>query len=128
MHTYSGIELTDCPGTYTIHRLHPDRKIPVISHGFHNITRTGDEISVVCLEEIDIRSEKRSSGWKCLRVSGTLDLGLTGILHDITRPLKKAGISVFVISTFDTDYLLVPGKSYTESIRILSKEFRVLSG
>lgn len=123
MRTNPGIKLETCPGTYTIHRLQPDQEIPEISHGFHCIVSAADEISVVCLDEIEIPSGKKNSGWKCLRVAGTLDLDLTGILHDITAPLKSAGISVFAISTYNTDYLLVPGKHYSRAIEVLSGKY-----
>ena len=75
---------------------------PVVS-----ITRTPDELSVVCPAAHvpdDIRAERDWRGW---RVAGTLDFAMVGVLASIAAPLAAAGISIFVVSTFDTDYLLV---------------------
>ena len=105
------ISLIPVPGTYTIHHLQTGQQIPSVEKGFHSVTVTDEEISVVCLEEIEIESEQRSPGWKCIKVAGPLELNLIGIIHDLTRPLKEAGISVFAISTYDTDYLLMPQDS-----------------
>jgi hypothetical protein len=75
---------------------------------FLSLTRTHDEVSVVCPAHVpppDVRT--RSDGWRCLRVDGPLDLALTGILLRLLRPLAAAGCAVFTVSTYDTDYLLV---------------------
>lgn len=74
---------------------------------FWSATRTGDELSVVCREEVSLDSRAVSTGWACLRVVGPLDFGLTGVLAGIAAPLAEADISIFTISTFDTDYILV---------------------
>jgi hypothetical protein len=60
------------------------------------------------------------SGWKCLKVVGPLDLSLTGILVSLLGPLVRAGISVFALSAFDTDYLLVKTEDLASTARILS--------
>ena len=120
------LELLPLKGSFTIHRLHPDREIPGIITGFHSVTRTNDDISIVCLDEVEIDSEERSPGWKCLKVSGPLELDLVGILHDLSKPLKEAGISIFSISTYTTDYLLVPGSSYERAIEVLSTEYKIM--
>ena len=117
------LSLIPVQGTYTIHRLQPSQEIPLISKGFHSVTVTDEEVSVVCLEDIKIDSEQSSPAWKCIKVAGPLDVNLVGILHDLTKPLKEAGISVFVISTYDTDYLLVPEKSYDDAIQVLSDQY-----
>jgi len=78
-----------------------------IAGPFYSITRTTEELSVVCPELAipdEIVSEK---GWRCLKIHGPLDFSLIGILSSLTIPLTKAGISIFAISTYDTDYLLV---------------------
>jgi len=121
------LELIPLPGTYTIHRLHPVQALPELGEGFHSVTNTGEEVSVVCLENICIHSEKSSTGWKCIRVAGPLDLDLSGILHDLIRPLKMERISIFAISTYNTDYLLIPGKSYHRAIELLSATYQIKS-
>ncbi|MFC2098262.1 ACT domain-containing protein [Bacteroidota bacterium] len=117
------ISLIPVQGTYTIHRLKAEQEIPVIGEGFFSVTVTDEEVSVVCLEDIEIDSEQSSPSWKCIKVAGPLELNLVGVLHDLTKPLKEAGISVFAISTYDTDYLLVPERSYNETIQALSDQY-----
>ena len=69
--------------------------------------KTENELSLVCSEVIEVQSLQSSKGWKCIKVAGPLDFNLTGILTGISDILAKANISIFAISTFDTDYLLV---------------------
>lgn len=69
--------------------------------------RSHEELSIVCREDVvplDVRQEK---GWRAFMVEGPLDFGLTGVLAAIAGPLAVAGISIFAISTFHTDYVLV---------------------
>jgi hypothetical protein len=71
------------------------------------MTRTPDELSVVTDEAAvpaDVRAEP---GWRAIQVAEQLDFGLTGILASLAYPLARSGISLFAVSTFDTDYLLV---------------------
>lgn len=93
---------------YGVCRLSPDAPIPSWANGdFVSVTRSNDELSVVCIEEkipLQIKCEK---GWRVLKVMGPLDFSLTGILSSIVKPLADADISIFAISTFDTDYVLV---------------------
>lgn len=74
------------------------------------VVRTRDELSIVCRSDAvpgDIDDVQR--GFRGLAVVGTLDFGLTGVIAGLTRPLADAGIPIFSISTFDTDYMLVRG-------------------
>lgn len=72
-----------------------------------SVTRTGDELSIVCESRFVPADVRHSSGWRMLQVDGPLDFNLTGILHRITAPMAAARISLFAVSTFDTDYVLV---------------------
>jgi hypothetical protein len=74
---------------------------------FASITRTDAELSVVCPEAAVPMGVPCEPGWRCLRVAGTLNLALVGVLSALLEPLVRAGIGVFVVSTFDTDYLFV---------------------
>jgi hypothetical protein len=96
-------------GEFTIHRLAPGSEIPpqVFESDFYTLSKTPAEISIVCRSEVEIASEKSSSGWACLKVLGPLDFSLTGILAGIAGVLAKADVSIFAISTYDTDYILV---------------------
>jgi hypothetical protein len=88
--------------------------------GFYSLTRTADEISIVCEEQQMPENAKSEKGWRALRVIGVLDFALTGILARLTAPLANAGISIFALSTFDTDYLLVKQEKLAEAIAVLS--------
>lgn len=100
------IELLHVPGEYYVSRLDSRAEVPE-SNGelFWSVTRTGDEVSVVSARALpDARVE---GPWVIFRVAGTLDFTLTGVLHRLVGPLAEADISIFAISTFDTDYILV---------------------
>ena len=86
---------------------------------FFSVTRTHEELSVVCPEASvpeGVRSEK---GWRALRVSGVLDFSLVGVLASLTAPLAEAGVALFALSTFDTDYLLVKEHDLGKAIEAL---------
>src|SRR4051812_18016096 len=74
---------------------------------FVSVTRTRDELSVVAAEADVPEGVQAERGWRALRVAGTLDFGLVGVLASLCVPLAGAGVPVFAVSTFDTDYLLV---------------------
>ena len=74
---------------------------------FYSLSNSQEELSLVCPEQILIQSENSSPNWKCLKVAGPLDLNLTGILAGLSDTLAKAKISIFAISTFETDYVLI---------------------
>jgi hypothetical protein len=75
--------------------------------GFFSVTRTGEELSVVCREVLVPEGIRAERGWRAIRVAGVLDLSEVGVLASLVVPLAGAGISLFALSTFDTDYLLV---------------------
>jgi hypothetical protein len=89
---------------------------------FFSLTRTDEELSVVCPEELVPREVKKEGGWRVLKVEGPLDFSLTGLLASLTAPLAREGISVFVLSTFDTDYLLVKEEKLEKAIQALREE------
>lgn len=100
------LELRHIPGEYYVNRLDAGAEIPEPNDEFFwSVTRTGEEVSVVSARALpDARVE---GPWVLIRIVGTLDFTLTGVLHRLLGPLADAGISVFAISTFDTDYVLV---------------------
>ena len=116
------LTLTVLAEAFAVSRL--DKRTPVptwaCSGAWWSVTRTDDELSIVC-PEAQVPTEVVSNrGWKCLRVSGPLDLALSGVLASLLEPLTQARISVFSISTFDTDYLLVKSENLAATARILS--------
>jgi putative acetyltransferase len=72
-----------------------------------SITRAPDELSVVCRQEAVPEGVVCERGWRCLRVAGAMPFTLVGVLASLAAPVAKAGVGVFAVSTFDTDYLLV---------------------
>lgn len=92
--------------------------------GFVFVGKTDSEISLICPSD---RAPKdalsREEGWRALRVVGTLDFSLVGILAGITAVLAARGISVFALSTFDTDYILVKNERLAEAIEALGNEY-----
>ena len=117
------LDLTVLPGVYTICRLPADAPVPewAMKGDFYSVTRTQDELSIVCAQERVPGEVKHEPGWACLQVQGPLDFSLTGILASLASPLAAAGISFFAISTFDTDYLLVKKEALAQSIDALSQ-------
>ena len=110
-------------GTLAICRLDADAPIPdwASGAGFVSITRTADELSIVIAEERvpdDVRCER---DWKALKVDGPLGFSLVGVLVSICRPLTDAGISVFAISTFDTDYVIVKHAHWARALGVLCR-------
>lgn len=106
------LQLTILENDFTIHRFPPNQEVPnqVYESGFYSISKTEDELSIVCTSNTRLNSEKSETGWSCIKIVGILDFSLTGILAKISAVLAKAEISIFAISTFDTDYILIKSK------------------
>lgn len=92
-----------------IARLGPREAIPAWAWAgaFSAIVRTPSELSVVCPSSAVPVGVTVEGPWRALEVAGPLSFALTGVIHALSAPLAAAGISLFVVSTFDTDYLLV---------------------
>ncbi len=103
------LKLSVLDGSLAICRLEPSAEIPtwVLSQSFYTLSRTAEEISVVCPEAAVPDGITCERGWRGLKVAGPLDFSLTGVLAAIAAPLAQAKISIFALSTFDTDYVLV---------------------
>src|SRR4051794_25933626 len=72
-----------------------------------SITRTTDELSVVCPQSLVPDGVQCERSWRCVRVAGTMAFSMIGVVASLVTPLAEAGISAFVTSTFDTDYMFV---------------------
>jgi hypothetical protein len=109
------------PCRLAVCRLAPDAPLPEWARAaeFWSITRTAEELSIVCPDSNVPDSVNGQRGWRALKVQGPLDFSLTGILASLASPLAEAGISVFAVSTFDTDYLLVRDSSLSAAIDVL---------
>jgi len=106
---------------FTIHRISSDNEIPmqVFDGTFYNITKTEEELSIICSSSVLLDSESSETGWSCIKVLGRLDFNLTGILADILAILAESKISIIAISTFDTDYILVKSKKLQGATKAL---------
>lgn len=108
-------------GSMCIARLPADADIPgwVRATSWHSVTRTAEELSIVCESRFVPADVRQSGGWRLMQVEGPLDFNLTGILHRITAPMAAEGISLLAVSTYDTDYVLVGEKDLEEAISCL---------
>ncbi len=93
----------------SICRLDAGEEVPEWATGasFFSVTRTRDELSVVCPEDVVPEGISRERDWRALKLKGPFDLSMVGILASLASPLAEAGASIFAVSTFDTDYVLV---------------------
>ncbi len=103
------MDLVTLPGRFAVCRLAPEDTLPAWAMGARPlfVAATDEELSVVCPSERVPAGVRAEGPWRALRVRGTLDFALTGVLASLAAPLAAAGISLFAISTFDTDYVLV---------------------
>ncbi|WP_373501388.1 ACT domain-containing protein [Desulfococcus sp.] len=96
-------------GDYSVYRFEADAPLPEElsrTAGFLSVTRTDRELSAVCASDAVHGAGTEEGGWTLWEVEGPLDFGMIGVLSSITVPLAAAGISVFAVSTYDTDYIL----------------------
>jgi hypothetical protein len=114
------LTFTLLPDLYAIARLDAGAPAPGWPRGdFVSITRTAEELSIVCREDAVPRTIRAERGWRCLALQGPFALDQTGIAAEFTRVLAAAGVSVFVIATFDTDYVLVPDRLIERAVSAL---------
>lgn len=114
---------------FTIHRLPQHSEIPpqVFSAPIFFIAKTNDEVSIVLPQDIIIESNKSEKNWQAFKVAGPLDFSLTGILSKIATVLAEKEISIFAISTFDTDYILVKKDACDAAINTLkANQYNIL--
>jgi hypothetical protein len=115
--------LTILPQTFAVCRLDPHAAVPgwVTEGEFTSMTRTPDELSIVCVEQAVPEGIRCERDWRCLRVAGPMPFSLIGVVAGLTAPLAEAQISVFVVSSFDTDYLLVKQKDWPNALDVLRR-------
>lgn len=88
---------------------------------FFSISRTYDELSIVCPENNIPANVKCEKNWRAFKVEGPLDFSLIGILSSLITPLAEAKVSIFAISTYDTDYILVKNENFEKAAATLAK-------
>ncbi len=106
---------------YAILRFAPDVAVPAWATAgrFLNITRTVDELSIVCVADIVPANERSVADWCVLKVHGPFQFDEIGVLASLATPLAAAQIGIFVVSTFETDYLLIQCKDLRKAMATL---------
>ncbi|MBZ9959708.1 MULTISPECIES: ACT domain-containing protein [unclassified Mesorhizobium] len=117
------IRLKQLPGLYAISRLEPGASVPgwADGPGFVSITRTEDELSIVCLQDRVPDGVKRDDEWVAFKLQGPFAFDETGIVLSIIRPLSENELGIFVVSTFDGDHLLVKAADRVAATRLLGE-------
>jgi uncharacterized protein len=105
------LDLTLEPWTLAVCQLPPEAGIPgwATRSAFHAVVRSPGEVTIVCYDAAVPASVRSEKGWRCFSLRGPIPFTETGVVSSLAVPLAAAGVGIFVISTFDTDYLLVPG-------------------
>lgn len=104
------LKLTVLPKKYSICRLSPNAALPhwIVKAEFFSVTRTKDELSIVAEQDEEVSEDIICSrDWRIMKIEGPLDLTLIGLIAEVSGIFKDAGIAIFTLSTYDTDYILV---------------------
>lgn len=109
------------PETLAIVRQEPRSELPAwaLTSSFFSVSRTNEELSIVCDQALVSANARAERDWRMFRVAGALDFGLTGVIASIATPLARAKVSIFSISTFDTDYVLVKDRDLPAAMECL---------
>jgi hypothetical protein len=115
------LKLKVLPGHYAICRFNADTGIKerVRNLPFYAVVRTQRSLTLVCDQNTVGEAEECEKNWRCLEIEGFFDFSETGILSQVCGSLANAGIAVFVISAFETDYLLIKNSRFNEALEAL---------
>jgi uncharacterized protein len=113
--------LTPIPGSFAICQLAPDTPLPAWATrgALWSVTRSPTEVSIVCDASGVPPGVRAQLTWRALMIQGPLALDLTGVLASLASPLAAAGIPLFAVSTYDTDYVLVPEADVERAVVVL---------
>jgi hypothetical protein len=115
------LKFRQLPGTFSICRLPADDPIPewAATASFASITRTADELSIVCPTGLAPHNANCEAPWTCFKLEGPFPFAQTGVLASFIDPLATKGVPIFAIATFDTDYILVKQEFAEAALRTL---------
>jgi len=115
------MQLATLDGTYKVVKLEANAEVPsaVYQSDFFSVTKTEDELSVVIRSEVPVNSNDSEDGWKVIKIEGILDFSMVGVISKISNILAVNGISIFVVSTYNTDYILVKHGVLAKAIDLL---------
>jgi uncharacterized protein len=116
------IRFSVLPGRYTICRLDNQAPLPdwAMKAAFCSVTRTTEELSIVCGESDAPAGILCEPGWRILKLEGPFEFSLVGILLAVLRPLAEHGVGIFALSTYDTDYVLVKEPQLDQALSALA--------
>ncbi|MGX1787500.1 ACT domain-containing protein [Bosea sp. NPDC055332] len=119
----SRVTLKALDGAYGVARLASSDPIPgwADGAGFVSISRSDDELSVVCREDRVPHDVRMDGGWSCLKLQGPFAFDETGIVLSVIAPLSSNGIGIFIVSTFDGDHLLVKATDFEKTCTLLAE-------
>ncbi len=119
----SPLTLEVLPDDYAIARLAPAAEIPAwaTAEAVFSVSRTPDELSILCPAHCLPADQPAEAGFRGMRVRGPLAFSEVGILASLVAPLAEAGISIFSVSTYDTDYLFVADTALDAAITSLKQ-------
>jgi hypothetical protein len=108
-------------GLLAVCQLPPNAPVPMWAsgEGFVSVTRTEDELSIVCAAEHVPEGMKHEKGWICLQLQGPFPFQMTGVLASFLEPLAAHRIPIFAVSTYDTDYVLVKQEDVERALQAL---------
>jgi hypothetical protein len=114
---------------FSICRLPGNSPVPAwtFGSGFWSVSGSEEEVSIVCPEQQVPEGIEAEQGWKAFRVKGILDMSLTGVLASLLQPLAEAEISVFAISTYNTDYVMVKEERYDDAASLLADQCTIVN-
>lgn len=114
-------------GRYGIYRCSLGADLPLSAARFLSYTRTGDEVSIVCGEGELPEADRSEGGYVVLKLHGPFDLGVTGVLAEVSGILANEAIPIFAISTYDTDYILMKASAKAQAIAALAAAGHILA-
>jgi len=111
------------PGRLAVCQLGPGDDVPPWASAgvIYSITRTGDELSIVCDEANVPDGVTCERGWRVFKLEGPFNFGLTGIMRAVADPLADAGVSIFTQSTYNTDYVMVKDEQVDQAVGALKE-------
>ncbi len=118
------------PGELTVVRLPPGSPVPtwlpLAASPLTSVTLTDNELSIICPSGIVPEGFTAQPGYRALRVEDQLDFSAVGILSSILNPLAAAGVNILSVSTFDTDYVLIPATKLARALAALKLQFEIV--
>ena len=117
------LSLSLLPPKYAVCQLHPDKHIPywALLGDFVSLTRTPEELSIVCQQDNVPENVEAERGWRCVQVQGAFDFSISGVNASLAVPLANAEISVLAIATYATDYLLIKEENVERALLVLEQ-------